>query len=268
VAFSPDGKRLLSGSRDCTARVWDAERGTEILSLKGHTDLVLSVAFSPDGKRLLTGSLDGTAKVWDAERGTELLSLRGDTIGVLSVALSPDGKRLLTGSLDGTAKVWDAPKGTELLSLKGHTDAVYSVAFSPDGKRVFAWDLTGKVLAWTVADGKPAATAGAPPLPPPGSATSPDGRLLARPDWPHVAVIDLLRPAPAGSPWPLPNREERQRYHAEQAARAEKDRQHFAAAFHLGRLLLDDPGNADLKRRRDLALKRHAGLKPKEIGKP
>ena len=56
VAFSPDGKRILTGSDDKTARVWDAENGQEILSLKRHTASVNSVAFSPDGKRILTGS--------------------------------------------------------------------------------------------------------------------------------------------------------------------------------------------------------------------
>ena len=69
VAFSPDGKRVLTGSIDKTARVWDAETGQEKAVLMGHTP-VTSVAFSPDGKRILTGSDDKTARVWDAETGT------------------------------------------------------------------------------------------------------------------------------------------------------------------------------------------------------
>ena len=79
MAFSADGKRILTGSEDQTAKVWDAEKGQEVLSLKGHTYSVSSVAFSPDGKRILTGSWDRTAKVWDAEKGQEVLSLRGHT---------------------------------------------------------------------------------------------------------------------------------------------------------------------------------------------
>ena len=58
VAFSPDGKRIVTGSSDRTARVWDAETGTEKLALKGHTGRVTSVAFSPDGKRIVTGAGD------------------------------------------------------------------------------------------------------------------------------------------------------------------------------------------------------------------
>ena len=56
MAFSPDGKRIVSGSRDKTVKVWDAATGQETLTLKGHTGSVSSVAFSPDGKRIVSGS--------------------------------------------------------------------------------------------------------------------------------------------------------------------------------------------------------------------
>jgi predicted NACHT family NTPase len=61
VAFSPDGRRLLSGSHDQTLRLWDAESGQEIRAFAGHQGRVWSVAFSPDGRRLLSGSDDGHA---------------------------------------------------------------------------------------------------------------------------------------------------------------------------------------------------------------
>ncbi len=62
-----DGKRIVSVSRDNTVRVWDADKGREIFSLKGHSTQVLSVAYSPDGKRIVSASW-GTVNVWDADK--------------------------------------------------------------------------------------------------------------------------------------------------------------------------------------------------------
>ncbi len=82
-----------------------------LLTLRGHEGLVLSVAFSPDGKRIISGSYDGTAKVWDAESGREPLTLRGHTLPVLRMAFSPDGTRIVSVSRDGTVRIWKALEG-------------------------------------------------------------------------------------------------------------------------------------------------------------
>jgi hypothetical protein len=89
VAFSPDGKRIVSGSWDTTLKVWEAHTGQEVLSLKGHTLPVYCVAFSPDGKRIVSGGgnysdaqgrlLPGEVKVWEADKGQEVLPLQGHT---------------------------------------------------------------------------------------------------------------------------------------------------------------------------------------------
>jgi len=111
VSFSPDGKRIVSGSWDKTLKVWDAQTGQETLTLKGHSNTVNSVSFSPDGKRIVSGSYDNTLKVWDAQTGQETLTIDGHSLGVTSVSFSPDGKRIVSGHWsrvrDKTLKVWD-----------------------------------------------------------------------------------------------------------------------------------------------------------------
>lgn len=68
VAFSPDGRRVLSVSRDGDIRVWDAESGKELRRLKSHTPIVLVATFSSDGKQILTGHTDNTVQVWAAPK--------------------------------------------------------------------------------------------------------------------------------------------------------------------------------------------------------
>jgi Flp pilus assembly protein TadD len=109
VAFSPDGKAVLTGSRDGTARLWSAATGQSLGPPLRHQDRVPAVAFSPDGKAVLTGSRDGTARLWSATTGQPLGPPLKHQGWVLAVAFSPDGKAVLTGSRDGTARFWQMP---------------------------------------------------------------------------------------------------------------------------------------------------------------
>ncbi len=163
VAFSVDGKRIVSGSGGFDVpsqpakgevKVWDADTGQEIITLKGHTGSVASVAISADGKRIVSDNGDKTVKVWDADTGQEILILKGHTGEVLSVAFSADGKRIISGSMDKTAKVWDADTGQEIFTLKGHTNGVVSVAFSVDGKRIVSGSGDKTVKVWDAAKGQ------------------------------------------------------------------------------------------------------------------
>ena len=113
MAFSPDGTRIASGSRDKTVRLWDAATGQPVgQPLTGHTDAVSSVAFSPDGTRIASGSADNTVRLWDAATGQPVgQPLTGHTDAVSSVAFSPDGTRIASGSADNTVRLWDAATG-------------------------------------------------------------------------------------------------------------------------------------------------------------
>jgi WD40 repeat protein len=151
VAFSPDGKRIVSGSADKTLRIWDAETGKAIRTLSGHTDAVWSFAFSPDGKRIVSGSTDKTLRIWDAETGKAIRTLQGHTDVVGSVAFSPDDKRIASGSDDKTLRLWDVETGKAIgKPLKGHTGEVISVAFSPDGKRIVSGSNDKTLRIWHI----------------------------------------------------------------------------------------------------------------------
>jgi WD40 repeat protein len=187
VAFSADGAKVLTGSYDDTANLWDAATGACIHTFDGYPSFssVNSVAFSPDGSAVLTGRSNNTAQMWNAVTGAELHTFAGDTQYFRSAIFSPDGTRVLTGAGDNAVNVWDAATGTEIRSFAGHMGGPVSVAaFSPDGTKVLTgasiydsnarlWDTaTGTLIhvlrghtwgVWSVAfspDGSRAATAG------------------------------------------------------------------------------------------------------------
>jgi eukaryotic-like serine/threonine-protein kinase len=153
VAYSPDGRRIVTGSEDQTAQVWDAANGKELVTLRGHRASVEAVAFSPDGRRIVTASADQTTKVWETASGKELVTLRGHRASIVFVAFSPDGQRILTGSHDATARVWDATNGTELFVVRGHGTPNVLVAFSLDAQRVVIANGDQTARVWDAANG-------------------------------------------------------------------------------------------------------------------
>src|SRR3972149_18833 len=178
VAFSPDGKSLVSGvvdrgHADKPLKLWDAATGELLRTLGEHDDFVHFVGFSPDGKTLVSmGNKNrvGTIQLWDVETWMPLRTRGGHSEYITSVTFSPDGKVLASGSDDATVRLWNAETGKLLQHIKGnehrkhpyahlravladayeHHYAVRAVAFSPDGKALASASVDPIVNLWNV----------------------------------------------------------------------------------------------------------------------
>ncbi|KAF7987113.1 hypothetical protein HWV62_309 [Athelia sp. TMB] len=156
VVFSPDGRRIASGSQDGSIHICNAETGTLAVGpIQAHTGAVYSVAFSPDGRNVVSGSADGTICSWDTETGVLASGpFEGHAESVYSVAFSPDGRGVASGSADCTVRVWDLDTGILVAGpFKGHTSEVYSVAFAPDGRTVASGSGDKTVRIWDIETG-------------------------------------------------------------------------------------------------------------------
>ena len=156
VTVTPDGKRIISGSRDKTIRIWDLESGAPIgKPIEGHSNYVTAVAVTPDGKRIISGSYDNTIRVWDLETGTQIgKTIEGHRCVVSSVVITPDGKHIISGSWDNTIRVWDLHNGLPIGNpIIGHKFSVYAVAVTPDGKYVISGSGDKTIRIWDLKTG-------------------------------------------------------------------------------------------------------------------
>jgi len=161
VAFSADGRRIVTASDDRTARVWDLQTGGQIAALTEHTAPVRSAVFSPDGLRVVSTqtpqrsgnvtivtSNDSVALLWDALSGRVILRFEGDMVQLYDATFSPDGKRIVTASGDNTARIWDAATGKPIAVLSGHSDSVLSAAFNSRGDKIVTASADETVRVW------------------------------------------------------------------------------------------------------------------------
>lgn len=139
IAFSPDGRFILTGSHNRTAQLWDVKTGKPLRQFAGHRGAVVSVAFSPDGNLALTASDDGTALLWDVASGTAVRRFAGHTSNVSGAVFTNEGQSVVTASYDKTARLWNVSSGEEQQIFSGLSAEINAAVFSPNGQYI----LTG-----------------------------------------------------------------------------------------------------------------------------
>jgi len=180
LAFSPDGQRLVSGSADQTAIVWEVASRRALQRLEGHTDTIYAVGFTPDGKRVVTGSFDHDLRLWAADSGKRIARMTGHTDKVRALAVSRDGT-IASGSGDHTIRLWDGQSGRFIKILADQGTEVGSLSFSPDGRRLLSGVGSAPYYChlYSVPDGKELQTYKGHDNSVFATAFAPDGRLVA-----------------------------------------------------------------------------------------
>ena len=201
VAFSPDGRRVVTGAVDGKARIWDTVTGSPIGSVLQHEGAISGLSFSPDGTRVLTASSDWTARLWDATSGAPLEIIFRHRYSISSATFSADGRQVVTTSNDSSATVWDAATGRPIAGPLKHEEPIDSAAFSPDGALVVTAGSDRTARIWDAATGKPAG----PPLRHRSDVYtarfSPDGRHVLTASGDRTAQLwDVKTGAPVGKP--------------------------------------------------------------------
>jgi WD40 repeat protein len=152
VAYSPDGKTLVTAGDDGTLRLWDLATGQLIRTIKSYERLAFQVAFTPDGQLLVSCGAGPEIHLWDPATGASQGVLKGHTEPVEAIAISPNGKLLLSASSDGSAWLWDllARKPVRKVVTDGHRQLC--VAFSADGQRYAVGAVSGLITIGSTPD--------------------------------------------------------------------------------------------------------------------
>jgi WD40 repeat protein len=145
-AWSPDNKRIVTGSVDATLRIWNVG-GNDVKVVEPSAGDVSAVDWSPNGRWVAAGLDDGSWRLWKPD-GTEGAVHAGSSEPVNSIAFSPDGSRMATGGWEGTVRLWKVDGDAPIANLRGHLAPVMSVAWSPDGKRLLSASRDNTIRLW------------------------------------------------------------------------------------------------------------------------
>lgn len=147
-AIAAHADTLVSGSYDCTVRVWRISTGETVHRLQGHTQKVYSVVLDHGRHRCISGSMDNLVKIWSLDTGSVLFTLDGHSslVGLLDL----NSERLVSAAADSTLRIWDPENGQCKATLSAHTGAI--TCFQHDGQKVISGsDRTLKM--WNVKNG-------------------------------------------------------------------------------------------------------------------
>jgi len=133
LSWSPDSTKIVSGSFDNLAYIWDVTTDQIMMTLSGHTDIVRSVAWSPDGTMIATGSYDGTLRVWNANTGMLIDTMQSGN--VFDLAWHPSSQLLASAILDSDIRIWNVSTGQEIETIPSTVGRVEDMAWSPDGSQ-------------------------------------------------------------------------------------------------------------------------------------
>jgi RNA polymerase sigma factor (sigma-70 family) len=152
LAYSGNGKRILSGSWDGTVRLWDAATGQELCRLRESGDGFSSVALSPDGTLLAGGNMGRTLCLWDAATGKPIRRVKNLENTVFGLRFAPDGKTL-AGASGHSVRVWDVATGREVRRLTGPRQDMRPFTLSGDLRTLVAGLPDGSLQLWDLARG-------------------------------------------------------------------------------------------------------------------
>lgn len=154
LAITPDGSRVLVGSREGDVYLWDVDTGKIVRRFESAMKMVTSLAVSPDGRFALSGSEDKYLRLWDMATGRRSNSLRAHNKGVSCVIYSKDGRYAVTGSMDRTIKLWDIQNTNVIRSFEGHSKPVLCLALSPDRRFLLSGSSGSSIRMWDAERGK------------------------------------------------------------------------------------------------------------------
>jgi WD40 repeat protein len=161
LAFSPDGKFLVTSSEDSTLKLWDPESGAEIRTLRGHSNIVTALALSADGTQIASASLDHTLRVWNAATGETAAVFRGPQAAVYLLKMTPDSNSLITAETvaAGTIlRIWDIKTGKQTRLIKRDDAAVSYIFFLGQSMLVAEEagedDATGALTSYNLQTGR------------------------------------------------------------------------------------------------------------------